>query len=599
MKNKFISALWCSAILAGLASSAQAQWQTQSILIKPGWTAVYLNVDASYKTLDNLVGGDVNNPIQEVWLWNVSGSTLQYVTSPQTPLTSSSQWAVWGRIGTGVTSTLTTLVPNAAFLVFSTATNNYTWKVQGQPVAPSYTWTSTGENLIGFSTVTNNPPAFDTFLSLAPSLEAAVENGGGIYQYTGGPLSSSNPSQIFALHATTVTRGQAFWIQSPSYQNNYFGPFTAVISSTGGVAFSNATSQFSFHLQNTTAGNVTVTLKLQASETPPLGQTPIVAVPPLMVRGTLNTINLTYNYTNLPVGTSISWTLAPQGTTGSDIVVVLGLNRYSMNASPGSLYAGILKFTDSFGYTEVDAPVSAQVSTYTGLWMGSASVNQVGQYLKTYQMTSNNTPAIGSNGAYIVTSITTNLGAVESPFPLRLIVHNDGVNVNLLQRVFYGNNVNSNTIVALNESSLDPAQLSTARRISAVHLPWSATNAPFPMTGTLAPGGTLTANATFQYDDQSSNPFLHSYHPDHDNLDATYQHELPIGSESYGIQRQITLSISPPGNDFASLTQAGQSFAGIYQETITMTGIAGAQRTFNTAGTFGLTRLSSIAVLNP
>lgn len=60
--------LWL-VLLLGLARCSQAQWQTQSILIKPGWTAVYLFVDASYANLDYLVGRDPNNPIGEVWLW--------------------------------------------------------------------------------------------------------------------------------------------------------------------------------------------------------------------------------------------------------------------------------------------------------------------------------------------------------------------------------------------------------------------------------------------------------------------------------------------------------------------------------------------------
>ena len=273
-----------------------------------------------------------------------------------------------------------------------------------------------------------------------------------------------------------------------------------------------------------------------------------MGVPPLLLRGALVTSNLTYSYSNLTTGAPASWTLAPQGSSGSDIVVVLGLNRYAMNASPGSLYAGILKFTDSTGYTEVDAPVSAVVANYAGLWVGSATVSQVANYLKIYQTDANN-PRWSAPTGPCRDRTNTSLGAVSSPFPLRLIVHNDGTHVNLLQRVFYGNDINSNTIIALNESSLDPAQLGSARRISAIHLPWAVTNAPFPLAGQLAPGGTLTTTATFTYADQSSNPFLHTYHPDHDNLDATFQNQLPVGSESYGIQRQMTLTISPPNND--------------------------------------------------
>lgn len=50
-------------------ASAQAQWLTQSITLKPGWNAVFLHVDPSHTTLDALVGADGGNPIQEVWLW--------------------------------------------------------------------------------------------------------------------------------------------------------------------------------------------------------------------------------------------------------------------------------------------------------------------------------------------------------------------------------------------------------------------------------------------------------------------------------------------------------------------------------------------------
>jgi len=72
---------------------------------------------------------------------------------------------------------------------------------------------------------------------------------------------------------------------------------------------------------------------------------------------------------------------------------------------------------------------------------------------------------------------------------------------------------------------------------------------------------------------------------------------LPVGSESYGISRQITLSVNSPTNDFGSLTQFGQAFQGAYTETINMTGLNAATRTFNVAGSFTLIRLSLISAL--
>ncbi len=269
-----------------------------------------------------------------------------------------------------------------------------------------------------------------------------------------------------------------------------------------------------------------------------------------------------------------------------------------MSGGPGALFAGILQFTDSFSFTEVDIPVSAIESSTAGLWVGNASVTQVRNYLKNYQMDTNNVPVISSNGNYIITSINTNLGPVAKPFPLRLILHSDGTNVVLLQHVFFGLSRYTNSMLATTQSLLDPAHLGTARRITATHLPWSEANTPWSFTGQLAPGGVLATTVDLAYDDQAANPFLHTYHPDHDNLDATFQTELAQGYESYRITRQVTLNISPPGNDFASLTSAAQSLVGYYLETLSLGGLGGATRDFYVSGIFSLNRISTIPTLN-
>ncbi len=48
-----------------------------------------------------------------------------------------------------------------------------------------------------------------------------------------------------------------------------------------------------------------------------------------------------------------------------------------MQGSAGSLYAGILRFTDDQGQLQVDIPVSAMKESRVGLWVGKALVDQV------------------------------------------------------------------------------------------------------------------------------------------------------------------------------------------------------------------------------
>ena len=274
-----------------------------------------------------------------------------------------------------------------------------------------------------------------------------------------------------------------------------------------------------------------------------------------------------------------------------------------MGGNPGDLFAGVLQFTDSLGQIRTDMAVSASTASAAGLWVGTASVTGVGQYLVSYQKDSDNNLVLDSDGKYKVSSVITNLTPVPSAFPLRLIVQNpDSGSATLFQRLYYGFDASTNAIVANREETLAPGLLSKARRISATHLPFSSTNAGWSFDGSLGLGRSVTTRLTNVFNDHASNPFLHTYHPDHDTLDATFQNELPQGSESYTIIREITLSVQPPSDDFSSLVNSGLNLGGIYLETIRIQGLARAGNTFDTRrfdvrGVFTLNRISEIPTL--
>ena len=198
---------------------------------------------------------------------------------------------------------------------------------------------------------------------------------------------------------------------------------------------------------------------------------------------------------------------------------------------------------------------------------------------------------------YVVTRVNTASGAVARSMPLRLILHTDTTNTHLLQRVYHGLNPGTNYVNATQELFLDPRQLATARRISAVHLPASPTNTFWKFTGPLQAGTVITATVRLGHGDHASNPFLHTYHPDHDNLDAKFTQPLATGFESYTITRVISLTLTPPANDFASLTSSGQTRTGVYAETVTLAGKGAESRSFGTQGTFTLNRINRIGTL--
>ena len=92
---------------------------------------------------------------------------------------------------------------------------------------------------------------------------------------------------------------------------------------------------------------------------------------------------------------------------------------------------------------------------------------------------------------------------------------------------------------------------------------WVATPGTFSF-GT----GAATFTVALGYN-EASNPFVHTYHPDHDNYDARYGKILPEGAESFTVTRTIRLTFDPqrpPG--VTDLTWGTTMLGGTYEETI-------------------------------
>ena len=588
---------WGRALALGVllsANSSHAQWITQTFDLKAGWNAVFLHVDASHDTLQTLVDADSSNPIQEIWLWNPSPSTAQFIQSPQLPTAEGSQWISWVR-SLGLSSQLQRLTGNAAYLVrVDSAVASYQWQLKGKPLAPRYQWTSSGLNFLGFPTLPSDPADFETFLSWNPPLFANAQ----IFRYVGGDLGPTNPQRLFAMRTTPVRRGEAFWIRAADYFNHYFGPVEIQLQDTDGVHFGASLGQHRLRFRNLVNHPVTVTLNLLPTENPPAAQEAIAGSPPILVRGALNVANLAYDYSSLNSGQK-QWTLAAQGSPGSEIEVVLGVNRSQMTGPAGQLYAGTLRFSDSLNLSQIDIGVSARIESKAGLWIGNSSIYQVRHYLKNYQRDASGAPVGNSNGQYIQVAANTSYGVVSRNFPLRLIIHSDpsGLNAVLLQRAYYGTAADGNVVVATKESLLDPNRRENARRMSAAHLPWSEGNTPWNFVGEFRQGMSVKATVATPYNDHASNPFVHTYHPDHDNLGPTFTQQLPQGNESFSVVREITLTLTAPLDDFSSLTGSAQTISGQYEELITLNGRGSESRRFDIRGVFSLKRIADIPAL--
>jgi hypothetical protein len=581
--NSRLSLLLGAAFVMLCAPSAHAQWKTESFRLEPGWNAIYLHVDAKYADLATLVS---STQISEVWLWTPTFSSRQFITSPDVPTNAGSNWLYWQQSDPSA-ATLHRLIGNAAYLVKFDGPSPMTWQVRGIPVPPVYKWSSNGENFLGLSTPEGTEPGFEALLDQEPNLASDIR----IFQYVGGDL-VNNPVEVLARRTTLVTRGQAFWMTAPNF-NSYFHPFDLSLQRSAGIDFVGSTAQYTVRVRNRTDNNLTVTLALLNSESPPaqalldsgdpniqpdslpgIGYGTLIAgLPPVVVRGALDTNTLTFPATSLSAGDHIV-TLSPEGELGSEVDVVVGIDLTALGGGVGDLFAGIIRFTDSLGHASIDVPVRVVKQSREGLWVGEARVNQV-----------KNSTTVNE---------TQTFGATSTAIPLRLIVHHGTLETQLLQRVYYGFDQNTDPMLAKLESQLASEHLDAARRISAVHLPWTEDNTSWSFDGLLDVNNIMQTTVNTAYDDQAANPFLHTYHPDHDNKNPFFDGGQPKGEESYEIDRVITLTLEAAGSDFESVTRDGnQSLAGDYAEDITIVGKGNEFKTYSVKGGFSLTRLSS------
>jgi hypothetical protein len=175
--------------------------------------------------------------------------------------------------------------------------------------------------------------------------------------------------------------------------------------------------------------------------------------------------------------------------------------------------------------------------------------------------------------------------------PLRLILHvDDGGTARLLSQVFTGKLANGSTGLCTKEAILSNADKAGASRFVAAHLPLDRVIESG--SGSVGPGQTLVRNLFIPFDDET-NPFVHRYHPDHNNRDDRGQ-KLNARVESYGINRSLSFQFtSAPPSGVSAIGWGSTSIGGNYTEVIR--GLH--KKDLTVSGIFVLRRASDIGTL--
>jgi len=538
---------------ACLAAPLRAQWTTTVYTLRPGWNSLWLHADASHLTPDQAFASVPQ--VTEAWRWNNGAVGRQFSFDPATPGGGLPDWSYWAKGTLG--NTLASMTGQAGYIVRNTASSNITVSITARAMAPANLWTRSGANFQGFPSRASSG-TYPTFANYFASFPAAISAGSDIFKYVGGNLSQSNPMAIFSTTSERVDRNQAYWFEA-EVTNDFYGPFSISFKNGADLNFGLQRNTSTLLLRNRTSAQITVTATPVASDSAPAGQT-AVAGPASLTRRAFASSTATWSETPIGASTSIS---IPGNST---VELPLGLARAGIQ--PGDFHASILRLTDSTNLVQIDLPVSATGDSKAGLWVGEATLSGVGSF------------ATGYNG-------TATSPATPS---LRILLHisADGT-ARLLSQAFLGLDANGDDCVATSQSLLKTSTLADATRFFAAHMPLDRVIA---CSGSANPGASLSGQILIPFDD-ATNPFVHQYHPDHDNRSPSGA-ILSAGAESANISRAFTLAFTAdaPGASPGS-GWGGNSIGGTYSETLT--GLS--RNPVTLTGTFRLQKASSISTL--
>ncbi len=545
-------------------TALHAQWQSVNYSLKAGWNAIYLHGDATQANMADTFAAYPD--VQEVWRWVPNPNQVQFTATPLLPTPGTPEWNVWVRGGSA--NTLSGMAGQSAYLVKCSPTTAANFKVAlvQRPMPPTGTWVRNGANLMGFPTKLNGSsyPLFSTYFTTFP---AAIATNAKIFKYNGGDLGSTNPVQVFSPSLERLDRNQAYWFDT-EVVGTFYAPLQVTLSQAAGMDFGRTGSIVTARVLNRTTSTMTLTIAPVASASAPLGLESISGQVPV-TRRTFDAATATWIET--PISASYTEVLAPNASKE----LSFGIKRSSMTGANDAFYASLLRFTDNANLFEINLPVRARKTSLAGLWIGDAQVKKVESKPEANALT-----------------------ATGRSYPLRYILHvADNGTTRLLSQVFLGQLAALPNDIGLctKESGLKTDAKATASRIVAVHMPLDRVlDDQEPVGSGNVSDGSFTRTIVVPFNDPT-NPFVHQYHPDHDNKDAQGNSITEAKIESYTIERQVTFTFtaSPPAGSSVTTGWGSSVIGGTYAEIV-----KGMHKDdLHVTGTFELRRAAEIGSL--
>lgn len=580
-----------SCIAVALSFAARAQWMTQRIDLVAGWNAIHLKVNPA-DTSCAAVFSDAR--ITEVSWWNRdrlgdgTGSAI-------------ADFCNWYR-ATPEASTFARVIGDQRYLV--KASGDVTLDVIGTPAIPRGTIYLGEFNLVGLNLnnlASDAPTYFEYFAPLTKTTPATP------YYVT-----TSNETQRIAPGERATDASKAVWLDARgSGLATYTGPFQLSLGSANAAQTLSWTDDPSL-VRTLTVKNVSddervLCIERSPSLEPPTGENRCVGDVELL-RGEIDWsagyanhafARLEYPFTtNLAAGASFELEFKPdvsrmEATKDGDYMSILAISDKGSTIAGESRTDGTCLYR--VGVSAAGMLADNAASAKAGLWVGTVVLDKVSRA----KMLGSSTPEWDPEA----------LMTAPHPFQFRLIVHVDANGkAKILKQVFVakksveeeGSDLLTDRDTAIAYRGEYPG--ATIHRAASANFPFIE---PLTLTGGtfMEEGATLSATFTQEYDDKT-NPFVHAFHPQHDNVEFRNKTAYTLDSgddgigeyESWGVKRVVSLKFltddpaAAAGQDWNRTVAGGE-----YREEIT--GLNGQGKPILASGIFRLSKVNDCKTL--
>ncbi len=503
---------------AGAAAAATVQ---QTFTLQPGWNAIHVEVEPEHPEIETVFAGV---PVLSVWRFKPDAGGAQFIRDPAEGLENIEGWFGWfpQPRPEAFLSNLFLIDGGTSYLVRVDGGATHQVTLSGKPKFRAPRWQPDAFTLTGLPVTASNGPSFAEYFEAS-----SAHTGQPVYR-----LAPNGQWQLVTSPASTVIEpGRAYWIRTEG-NSSFQGPMQLVLDQGESLEFSAALDEIrvvlrnrsgaagSFQIQRISNGAMPLQFRNEDPETQEVGWPDL--------QGTL--------VLDAPADKDVFLTLAAKRTAFNADRMEEVLAITDENGQRVLLGVGGNTKQPLLGARIAGGKAVTAVNGFAGLWVGDVLIDSVSQ---------------AQTGGTLPTP-------TNRPFKQRFLIHvNASGEARLLKDVIQmweegtmqpsaadpslqevdepGRYVliTDKNLIGLYSGATNVDGASVGIRYSTVAYDFSAPTMAF--VGNFGPGSEISASVVVA-SNLPTNPFLHKYHPDHDNLDANF---LNPAAEAYEVVRNI------------------------------------------------------------